>query len=119
MTAHHCIDSDIVAATVQVFFYYHTSICDSGAASYGPSKDGAVVRATHSSSDYSLLELEPNTFTGVYFAGWSRYTPGSGEAITSVHHPDGAYKRISFGDRDNIYTNTIEALQYDLWVVGQ
>ncbi len=99
ITANHCISTQPVAATIQVFFYYHTSTCNAGSASVGAARNGSNLRATRSDSDFCLLELTSTNFANVYFAGWDTESVASGEAVTSVHHPDGAYKRISYGSR--------------------
>ncbi|GEM_PF-5084644 len=99
ITANHCISTQPVAATIQVFFYYHTSTCNAGSAAVGASRNGSNLRATRSDSDFCLLELTSSNFTNVYFSGWDTESVASGEAVTSVHHPDGAYKRISYGSR--------------------
>ncbi|MBN1356180.1 hypothetical protein JXA40_07925 [bacterium] len=102
MTANHCIGNQSEAESVQVYFYYYTAVCNSGSASFGTAKNGANLRATgtfSNSSDFSLLELTSSGFTGVYFAGWDRSSVAMNEAVTSIHHPDGSYRRISYGSR--------------------
>ncbi len=100
VTANHCISTETVAQSVQVFFFFHTATCNAGSATKGVRKDGAHLRAntsTTNSSDFSLLELTSTGFDGIYFAGWDRNPMSGGVAITSIHHPEGAYKRISYG----------------------
>lgn len=99
LTANHCISTQPVATSIQVFFYYHTATCNVGHASVGATRNGSTLRATRTDSDFCLLELTSTNFTSVYFAGWDTSTVATGEALTSVHHPDGSYKRISYGSR--------------------
>ncbi len=102
-TANHCVSTNAVADTVQAFFAYHTSVCDSGSATHGQSKNGAEVMATSGASDFTLLRLDGSNFAGIYFAGWTRIEAGTGTAVTSIHHPDGDYKRISYGTTISSY----------------
>lgn len=59
-------------------------------------------------SDFALLEINDSTFNASdhFFAGWTRSTtaPQNG---TCIHHPGGAFKRISF------YSNTPQLSVYD------
>ncbi len=99
VTANHCISTDEVAGTVQVYFFYHTQVCNAGNAPRGSRKLGSDLRITTGDSDFTLLELTDTGFDGIYYAGWDRNPLATNEAITSIHHPDGAYKRISYGSR--------------------
>src|SRR5262249_38464663 len=35
----------------------------------------------------------------LYWSGWTSGAPTDGTAVTGIHHPGGAYKRISFGNK--------------------
>ena len=48
--------------------------------------------------DYSLLLLK-DVPPGVFYAGWDPATPPFGAPLTGIHHPQGSFKRISFGRR--------------------
>jgi len=114
MTANHCISTQPVAETVQAFFYFHTTVCNSGSAAMGAYKNGADFLTGNGSADFSLLRLDALVYTNIYFAGWETAAVGSGVEIASVHHPDGAYKRISFGNRTSSTTN----MYYVHWTDG-
>jgi len=111
LTADHCISTQSAANSVKAWFFFHTDNCDdpppsrgyrtvSGATlmAHGPAQNG-------NGSDFSLIRLNNSDYTGVYFAGWDRTAQGIGTAVTAIHHPDGAYKRISYG--------TIRSTWYD------
>jgi len=99
LTANHCISSQPVAQTLQAFFFYHTTVCNSGSAPTGDSMDGANYLVGSSTSDYTLLLLTDELLDGICFAGWDRNIVPNSTAVAGVHHPDGAYKRISFGSK--------------------
>ena len=114
MTANHCINTAGEAQSLQAYFYYYTSYCNAGRAAQGAAKNGATYLIGNASADCSLLRLNNNTFSGVYFAGWDTRSIKTGTALTSLHHPDGAYRRISFGSLNRSATN----LWYVRWNLG-
>ncbi|MBN1297392.1 trypsin-like peptidase domain-containing protein [bacterium] len=103
LTAHHCISTNTVAASVKAWFFYHTLNCDDPAPDRGyRTVMGGTLLATGpdqggSGSDFSLLQLNNADYSGVFFAGWDRTALTTGTEVTGIHHPDGAYKRISYG----------------------
>ena len=111
ITANHCIPNQTIAQTIQTYFYFTTSTCDAGHANHGVVKNGSTLKATGTSSDFSLLELTPTDYPNVYFAGWDRNTVNNGEYLSSIHHPDGTYRRISYGSRGSgSYSNMWEVV---------
>ncbi|MBC7927204.1 MAG: trypsin-like peptidase domain-containing protein, partial [Bryobacteraceae bacterium] len=102
LTADHCVDSDTVARTMQVFWSYQSSTCN------GPGRDrrdstrtlGAqfLVSGGLDSGDYALVRLL-SVPDGVTFAGWDPEEKAVGTQFAGIHHPAGAYKRISFSSR--------------------
>lgn len=100
LTANHCIDNDAAARSVQANFFYESESCG------GPMRKvedvlGAnyLVSQTFSGGDYSLIRLLGLPTSPVYFFGLSTEEPAVGTKLTGIHHPEGSYKRISFGPR--------------------
>ena len=101
LTAGHCIHDEAAARSIETFWAYESAGCDLGS----PTTRGAlnsqngghlVAWATIQQGDYSLVLL-PNIPSGVVFAGWDTDDPVLGSPVTGIHHPEGSYKRISFG----------------------
>jgi len=102
MTANHCVANQSEASTLEFYWFYQTSTCNgavpnvttvprtSGGADYlaGMTLDAG--------SDFAFLKLRSNPPGGTTLVGWSTATPTTSETLTGIHHPDGAYKRISF-----------------------
>ncbi len=100
LTAQHCIARESEARTVNAFWSYQTSTCN------GPPPDRRAAQRTLgasylagtpvSSGDATLLLLN-SVPSGVTFSGWDP-NPLEGERkVAGIHHPNGDYKRISFG----------------------
>jgi hypothetical protein len=100
LTAQHCIANDAVARTVNAFWFYQTSRCN------GAPPDRRNVPRTLGArylaglpvpaGDATLLQLN-SVPDGVNFSGWDPSPLDTGLAVVGIHHPDGDYKRISFG----------------------
>jgi len=100
LTANHCVSSETVARTVLTFWFYQTANCNGT-----PPRDRDVPRVSGSTllatlaanqGDGTLLRL-PSLPDGVTFSGWTAETQQVGSNIIGIHHPDGDFKRISFG----------------------
>ena len=90
LTANHCIDSQAVAQTVEVYWFYQTTSCNSGVLrNWVHSPLGANLLATQASNDFCLLRLLNNVPGGVYFSGWTSVVQPLGTNVFSLHHPDG------------------------------
>ncbi len=104
LTAGHCIHSEAAARTLESFWTYQTASC--GAAppvsrqSSAKSSVGGHLIGSGSleEGDYSLVLLQ-DVPAGVTFAGWDMSDPPVGSSLVGIHHPQGSWKRISFGER--------------------
>ncbi len=99
MTADHCGIGTGNAASLVVYWNFETSTC-SGVPD-GVLTDfqtGSVHRASFSSSDFTLVELDddPDPDWEVGFAGWDRRDMSFNDGAVAIHHPQGDEKRISF-----------------------
>jgi len=113
LTANHCVNSQAVAQTVEAYWFYQTTSCNSGVLrSWVHSPPGANLLATQGSNDFSLLRLQNNAPGGAFFSGWTSVAQPIGTSVFGLHHPDGyippsipSYLRRSTGS----ITNTNES----------
>ncbi len=104
LTAGHCVSTEDVARTVEVFWKYQTSSCGGFApvsryvGEMSPVGSHLIGAGTIAEGDYSLLLL-PSVPADVTFAGWDTGDPEVTASVAGIHHPAGSWKRISFGER--------------------
>ena len=100
LTAQHCIADDTTARSVSAFWSYQTSTCNGTPPNRRdvPRTLGAryLVGTPTSSGDGTLIQLN-GIPSGVRFSGWDPNPPASGTQVVGIHHPNGDFKRISFG----------------------
>jgi Trypsin-like peptidase domain len=90
LTANHCVPTQTVAQTVEVYWFYQTTSCNSGVLrSWVHSPPGANLLATQGSNDFSLLRLLNNAPGGAVFSGWTSAAQSTGTSVFGLHHPDG------------------------------
>lgn len=99
-TAQHCISTQTSAHGMEAFWFFQTSTCNGTPPNLNtvPRTQGARLLKQHVNADWTLLGLyEPPE--GNVFLGWTTADWGLGSSGSAVHHPDGAFKRISFFTR--------------------
>jgi uncharacterized protein YbdZ (MbtH family) len=90
LTAHHCVPTQTIAQTVEVYWFYQTTSCNSGVLrSWAHSPPGADLLVTQSSNDFSLLRLRNSAPGGAVFSGWTNAAQPIGTGVFALHHPDG------------------------------
>ena len=100
LTASHCIDNEASARSVQANFFYESESCGGGLRQVEDVLGGNyLVSETFSRGDYSLIRLLGLPKSPVYFFGLTTEEPAIGTKLAGIHHPQGSYKRISFGPR--------------------
>jgi hypothetical protein len=101
LTANHCLNSQSEAADSEVYWFYQTPSCGAAPPRIAdvPSSVGAALVATDDVPDFTLLMVEGTLPAEVAWAGWTSAPVRTGVAIAAIHHPDGDYKRISFGTK--------------------
>jgi len=103
LTADHCIQNDAEARTLETNFFFEANICG-GAIPDEPVLASQVLGAKYLASggigvgDYSLL-LISNAPDKAMFLGWTTADVAVDAKVLGIHHPQGSYKRISFGHR--------------------
>src|SRR5258705_4494856 len=82
LTANHCVDSQAVAQTVEAYWFYQTTSCNSGVLrSWVHSPPGANLLVTQGSNDFSLIRLQNNAPGGAYFSGWTSTAQSTGTSV--------------------------------------
>jgi len=103
LTANHCVNGSAEAQPLEVYWLYQTATCNGAPpdlADVPRTLGGAVFLAGNGNffgTDVSLLRLKRNPPSGLTWLGWETAAPGIGADIVGIHHPDGDFKRISFG----------------------
>ena len=110
LTANHCISTQSVARTVETYWFYQTTGCNSGVLrnDIQTSSSGADLLATDASKDFAFLKLSDTPPAGVKFAGWDPNPVAIGTSVFALHHPGGrlppspeSYLRRSVGTLAN------------------
>ncbi len=101
LTANHCLSSQGEAASGEFYWFYQTAQCNGTPPSLSsvPHSLGATLVSTNPTSDYTLLLINGALPDNLFWAGWtSAVLPNNLDAV-AVHHPNGDFKRISFGTK--------------------
>ena len=101
LTAEHCIESEEGAEKTIFVFNYESASCFGGDGSMDRSISGSESLSIGDSIDFSLVRLSssPPEDYDVYFAGWDLGESPDGPT-TTIHHPQGDVKKISFDEDD-------------------
>ncbi len=103
MTAYHCVGSQTEASSLEFYWFFQTASCNGSPPAStsvprtGGGADFLAGQSDASGNDFCFLRLRRAPPGGVGYAGWSTALPGNGTSAAGIHHPDGRYKRISFG----------------------
>jgi len=91
LTASHCVQTQAIAQTVEVYWFYQTTSCNSNVLRNDivHQASGANLLATQTSNDFSLLRLHSDPPGGALFAGWTSAAQPAGTAVFGLHHPGG------------------------------
>jgi hypothetical protein len=89
LTAHHCIDSQSVASTVQARFDLKTTSCGGSPPPVGtlPVVNGATLLATGAATDFTLLRLTALPTGSHNLLGWTTGAVTTAARLSSVSHP--------------------------------
>ncbi|MFZ4440039.1 MAG: SUMF1/EgtB/PvdO family nonheme iron enzyme [Syntrophales bacterium] len=99
LSANHCISKQTVASTLQTYWFYRSTSCNSGALNPGNKTltGGATLLYPSSLTDTSFMKLNSSPPTGAMYAGWDSNAPVLVTPVTGVHHPSGDLQKISYG----------------------
>jgi len=101
LTAQHCVEQASDAPTLVAYWNYQSPECDDIAGgNLSQNQSGSTFKASWelgSGSDFTLVELddEPQPSFNVYYLGWDAREQIH-DATTTIHHPSGDEKSISF-----------------------
>lgn len=120
LTAHHCLLRENNAGTVVAYWNFEREACGAGEArDLTESDNGAVLLATHATSDHTLVRLqdEPPASVDAFYTGWD----ATGDPVSdgaSIHHPSGDVKKISlFSEALTKDRVAIDGQTVDAWIV--
>lgn len=99
-SANHCISDQAAASTLNTFWRYEASGCNSGVALAATQlTHGASYLYSSSDTDALLLRLNDPAPAGAEFSGWDAAALPSSSAILGIHHPAGDAKKVSSGQQ--------------------
>ncbi|HOZ49354.1 MAG TPA: trypsin-like peptidase domain-containing protein [Candidatus Hydrogenedentes bacterium] len=108
LTANHCVGSASKASSIEIYWRYQRPACGESVPSPAtvPRTTGGADYLAGSyystGNDFTFLRLRNDPPAGITFVGWSGAAPDTGIGIVCVHHPNGDYKRITFGTLTNV-----------------
>ena len=99
LTANHCISTQSVASSLEAYWFYYSSSCDSNQTYSGATRTsgGGQLLYSSSSTDATFMRLNSPPPSGVTFSGWTNAIPNLGIESTGLHNPTGDLQKISFG----------------------
>ncbi len=128
LTANHCVNSQAIAQTVETYWFYQTTSCNSGVLrNWVHTGPGANLLATQTSNDFSFIRLQNNAPGGAFFSGWTSTAQSAGANVFGLHQPDGyippsvnSYLRRSTGSIMNTNFNCLGLVNgYEIgWTSG-
>ncbi len=101
LTANHCIASQAIATTADVYWFFQKAACNGAIPNQANSPVSSVADYSYGNftNDHTLLLLRGSLPANPFFASWRTTSTANATSIVGIHHPDGAYKRITFGTR--------------------
>ncbi len=117
-TANHCGINTSNESSVIVTWFYQTSVCNGTPPSPStlPQTLGCAALVNDTNTDYCLVGLQDSGTGGVMYLGWDANYWSNGSSGTLIHHPDGSYKRITFGTKTADVTSCIPAQAWQIYV---
>ena len=105
LSANHCISTQTAASTLQTYWFYRSTACNSGSLNPGfqTRTRGATLLYASKVTDTSFMQLLSTPPAGAVFAAWSAIAPSPGIPVTGIHHPRGDLQKISFGSLQSFH----------------
>jgi len=99
LSANHCISTQQVASSLETYWNYRSSSCNS---TQQPAKQylggGATLLYSSAATDTSFMRLNASPPSPSVFAGWDATSVASvGASVFSIHHPAGDAQKYSLG----------------------
>ena len=89
LTANHCVESEEVARSVEVYWFYKTTSCGSkkiGEYELPPTTLGTMI-ATSVATDSTLIRLVNEIPDGLIWSGWDAGVRALGTSVFGLNHP--------------------------------
>lgn len=116
LTANHCLSSQSVANTLEVYFQFSTDSCDAACPSRSlfPRTLGSELLATDSATDFSFLRLEEDPPVNSVFLGWDAadMSTSYGIDLYRVSHPSGLPQFYSRSVTTSAYRGCVSPSNY-------
>jgi trypsin-like peptidase len=91
LTANHCINNEAAANSISFVWFFDSPT------STTTQTVGATLLLNDPPTDCALLGLKMQPPGGAAFLGYDAGAWAAGDNVACIHHPEGTYKRISFG----------------------
>lgn len=115
-TTHHCIDSPVIASTINTYWNFQDSAC-SGVTdpydAYTLLTRGASYLNSQADNDHSLLRLNEAAPAGAVALQWDLSDLLSSVPVFAIHHPNGDVKKISYGRTGNPPATSVDIFTDD------
>lgn len=118
LSANHCFNRPEDVETWVFLFNYESPGCKNQDGQIVNTVSGAEFMATNSETDFLLLKLYdtiPSSYN-VYYSGWSNIDLPA-EHTTTIHHPNGDIKKISFDFQPPVTNGYLAGSGNDHWQV--
>ncbi len=92
LTANHCISTVTEAQSVEVYWFYRTTSCNSGVVSSSWVRSlpqGANLLATDYNIDSTLLRITGSIPSAAVFSAWDSTPRATSTSVFGLHHPGG------------------------------
>jgi Protein of unknown function (DUF1566)/Divergent InlB B-repeat domain len=98
LSANHCISTQSEASSLQTYWFYRASSCNSASLSSSTKTlvGGAALLYANSLTDTSFMRLNSTPPAGAWYAAWTASLAPLNTAVTSIHNPSGDLQKISF-----------------------
>jgi len=99
LSANHCIADQATASTLQTFWFYRATLCNSGVLNPGMQTltGGATLLHASVATDTSFMRLAGTPPGGATFAGWLAAAPAIAAPAIALHYPKGDLQKIAAG----------------------
>jgi lysyl endopeptidase len=109
LTANHCVSTQAIASSVQAYWFYRSTACNSAVrAPLQTTFGGGTLLYASPTTDTAFLRLASQPPAGVTYAGWNVALQSNGTAVTALHQAGGDLLKISFGNVSS-YWNCVRA----------
>ena len=89
LTANHCVNSQAVAETVEAYWFYQTTSCNSGVLrNWSIPNPAPTSLRCKAPMIFPFMRLQTNAPGGAFFSGWTATAQPLGTSVFGLHQPD-------------------------------